>query len=451
MSLFPKIPRGLTLFTVVAGFTTAMNAMALGSLFSGSDDGSSQTPYDALREGKSITLLSEGKKRGDKNQYLLDKTFVESGNAAGFDLNTEANEQGEPFYVSVKVPEGNYLVTVTFGHKKYATENTVKAESRRLYIENLKTNPGEFVTERFTVNVRTANLRAPEKNAPGGTRVAVKTREQHALHWDDKLTLEFNGKAPFIQSIELQKMDVPTVYLVGDSTVTDQTHEPAASWGQMLPRFFNHQIAISNHAESGETLKSFITGLRFAKVLETLKVGDYLFIQFGHNDQKKQWPQTYVAADSTYQQYLHVFIAEAKLRGAIPVLITSMQRRTFDAAGKITNSHADYPEAVRHVARQHNLHLIDLDKMSTNLYEALGVEKAPLAFNDNGKDMTHHNNYGAYQLAKCVVESIKQSPLPLKNFIHEEFTEFNPSHPDPVETFLLAPSPAFSSIRPDGN
>src|SRR5690606_27523238 len=125
-----------------------------------------------------------------------------------------------------------------------------------------------------------------------------------ALHWDEKLTLEFNGSSPQVRSITLEKVDVSTIYLVGDSTVTDQAYEPAASWGQMFPRFFEGDIAIANHAESGETLKSFITSFRFAKVLETIKAGDYLFVQFGHNDQKQQWPQTYVAADTTYQDYL---------------------------------------------------------------------------------------------------------------------------------------------------
>lgn len=373
----------------------------------------------------------------------------------GFDLQTHPTNNNDPFYFSVAVPEGNYRVIVEFGHATLASTNTLRAELRRLYVKDLTTAAGEFIQRSFIVNIRNGLLQAPELNAPGATRVTLKELEQHRLHWDNKLTLEFNGAAPQVRSISLQQVNVPTVYLVGDSTVTDQPYEPAASWGQMLPYFFTAplfkgEIAIANHAESGETMKSFITAGRFAKVLERMKAGDYLLIQFGHNDQKKQWPQTYVEATTTYKDYLNVFIAEARLRGATPVLITSMQRRTFNDQGKIVNSHGLYPQAVREVAREKNITLIDLDKMSVQLYEALGVNKAPLAFNDNGKDATHHNNYGAYQLARCVTESIRQSSLALAAQLSNQ-PAYHPAQPDPVEHFVLAPSPQASSLRPDGN
>lgn len=368
----------------------------------------------------------------------------------GFDLNT-SNNNGNPFYFSVRVPQGNYRVSIEFGHPHLASSNTVKAESRRLYVHNLATAPGEFVRREFIVNMRDNSLRSPEKNAPGGTQVLLKSREQHQLHWDDKLTLEFNGAAPQVRSVTLQKVDVPTIYLVGDSTVTDQPYEPAASWGQMLPIFFDPHIAIANHAESGETLKSFISELRFAKVLESMKPGDYMFIQFGHNDQKKQWPQTYAEAETTYQDYLNVFIAEARLRGATPVLITSMQRRTFDANGKIINTHGHYPQAVRQAAKARDVALIDLDAMSIELYEALGIQNAPLAFNDDGRDATHHNNYGALQLAKCVVQGTRQAQLPLTSHLLKLLPVYDPRVPDPVDDFFLSPSPQVSAERPPGN
>lgn len=373
----------------------------------------------------------------------------------GFDLQTRPSSNNNPFYFSVRVPEGNYRVTVEFGHTALPSSTTLRAELRRLYVKELHTKAGEFIQRDFIVNIRNGALQAPELNAPGATRVTLKEFEQHRLHWDNKLTLEFNGAAPHVRSIKLQQVDVPTLYLVGDSTVTDQPYEPAASWGQMLPYFFtaplfSGEVAIANHAESGETMKSFITAGRFAKVLERMKAGDYLLIQFGHNDQKKQWPQTYVEATTTYKDYLKVFIAEARLRGATPVLITSMQRRTFDSRGKIVNSHGLYPQAVRAVAREKNVTLIDLDAMSVQLYEALGVNTAPLAFNDNGKDATHHNSYGAYQLARCVTESIRRSSLPLAAQLSAQ-PPYNPAHPDPVEHFVLAPSPQVSSLRPDGN
>jgi lysophospholipase L1-like esterase len=369
----------------------------------------------------------------------------------GFDLNTRPNEFDTPFYFSVVVPEGNYRVSVTFGHPSNPTSNTVKAESRQLMIERVDTQAGAFVTRTFIVNVRNSRIPPPEKNAPGGSAVLLNDRETGLLRWDDKLTLEFNGAAPGVQSLVIEQINVPTVFLAGDSTVTDQPFEPGASWGQMLPRFLQPVVAVANHAESGETLKSFISGLRLAKLLSQAKAGDYLFIQFGHNDQKKQWPQTYVEANTTYRAYLRAFIAEARLRDMTPVLVTSMQRRNFDAQNKIRNTHGDYPQAVREVAREENVALIDLERMSVAFYEALGPAKAPLAFSNGGKDATHHNNYGAYELAKCVVQGIRDAKLPLSKMIIERMPTFDPAHPDSPDTFTLPASPGRSDIAPRGN
>ncbi len=209
----------------------------------------------------------------------------------------------------------------------------------------------------------------------------------------------------------------------------------------MLPRFFRPDIAVANHAESGETLKSFISGLRLAKVLSQLRAGDWVFLQFAHNDEKKQWPQTYVEAHTTYSAYLRVFIAEIRLRGATPVLVTPMQRRVFDAHGQIRNTHGDYPQAVRDVATEQKVALIDLERMSVAFYEALGPDKAPLAFSNGGKDATHTDNYGAYELAQCVLQGIRDAGLSLASHLREDFAGFDPAHPDNPDTFTFPPSP----------
>lgn len=372
---------------------------------------------------------------------------VERGH--GFDLGSSPLN-GAPFFFSVTVPEGNYQVTVAFGSDQVASDNTVKAESRQLLLEKISTRAGETIERSFFVNVRHSRVPPPEKNAPGGNAVVLNERELGLLRWDDKLTLEFNGRAPQVRRISLTPTSVPTVFLIGDSTVTDQPFEPAASWGQMLPRFLPG-VAVANHAESGETMKSFISGLRLAKVLSQIKAGDFLFIQFGHNDSKKQWPQTYVEADTTYRAYLRVLIAEARLRGVTPVLVTSMQRRNFDANGRITNSHGHYPQAVREVAAEEIVALIDLERMSVAFYEALGPAKSPLAFSNGGKDLTHHNNYGGYQLAQCVVQGIRDAGLPLAQFIAPDFAGFDPSRPDAPESFEIAASPLRSDVTPRGN
>ncbi|MGC4072203.1 MAG: rhamnogalacturonan acetylesterase [Nibricoccus sp.] len=359
---------------------------------------------------------------------------------------------GQPWFFSVAVPEGNYRVTVVLGDPEGETDTTIKAESRRLMVESAKTKRGEFVTRTFVVNVRNASLTPPPVNAPGGTHVDLNDREQGVLHWDDKLTLEFNGPRPAVCTLDIEPVaDAITVFLAGDSTVTDQPREPGASWGQMLPRFFKDNVAVANHAESGETMKSFLTAHRFDKLLSAMKPGDYLFIQFGHNDSKIQWPQTYVEAFTTYKAYLKVFVAEARRRGATPVLVTSMHRRVFDDHGKIKNTHGDYPEAVRQVAREENVALVDLHAMSAQLYETLGPEKSPLAFSNNGKDATHHNNYGAYELAKCVVTGIRAAKLPLAGSLADDVPLFDPAKPDPVESFTLSPSPGRSALKPRGD
>jgi len=358
----------------------------------------------------------------------------------------------EPFFFSAKVPEGNYRITVTLGDGAGETDTTIKAESRRLMVEHATTKRGEFITRSFTVNVRNATLTPPPLNAPGGSHVVLNDREQGVLHWDDKLTLEFNGPRPAVCAVQIARVeDAITVFLAGDSTVTDQPREPGASWGQMLPRFFKDNVAVANHAESGETLKSFLTALRFDKLLSTMKPGDYLFIQFGHNDSKTQWPQTYVEPFTTYKAYLKVYVAEARRRGATPVLVTPMHRRVFDEHGKIKNTHGDYPEAVRQVAREEHVALIDLLEMSAKFYEALGPQKSPLAFSNDGKDITHHDNYGAYELAECIVTGIREAKLPLADLLADDAPPFDPAKPDPVETFTLPPSPGRSTVKPRGD
>src|SRR5262249_47654963 len=155
----------------------------------------------------------------------------------------------------------------------------------------------------------------------GGGNVKLKPREKtdEAWAWDDKLTLEFNGDKPCLCALQIEPAaDIPTVYLLGDSTVCDQPLEPWNSWGQMLPRFFQPGVVVSNQAESGESLRSSLGAKRLDKVLSTMKPGDYLFIQYGHNDMKEKGEG--VGAFTTYKADLKKFIAGARQHGGIPVL-----------------------------------------------------------------------------------------------------------------------------------
>jgi len=348
----------------------------------------------------------------------------------------------KPFYFSVALPEGNYNVTVTLGDSDSATVTTIKAEVRRLMLEKVETARGKFVTRTFTVNVRTPSIK-------GDGEVRLKDREKTTewWAWDEKLTLEFNNSHPAVCAIEIKRVDVPTIYLLGDSTVCDQPAEPYNSWGQMLTRFFQTGIAIANHAESGESLRSSLAAHRLDKVLSVLQPGDYVIIQYGHNDEKEKGEG--VGAYTTYKTDLKTFVIEARKRGAHPMVVTPVQRRSFDAAGKITNSHGDYPDAVRQLAKEENVPLIDLNAMSKLLYEAWGPDLSKQAFAPN--DNTHHNNYGSYELAKCVVEGIRAGKSGLARYLVSDVAAFDLSRPDPIDSFALPPSPKASSAKPLGN
>ena len=160
-----------------------------------------------------------------------------------------------PFYFSVKVPEeGNYKVTVTLGDREAESVTTVKAELRRLMLERVRLAPGKFATQSFIVNVRTPQI-------PGSGEVRLKDRERtsEARAWDNRITLEFSDAHPAVCGVEIEKADgIPTIFIAGDSTSTDQPVEPYNSWGQMLTRFFKPDIAVANHGESGESLRGFI-------------------------------------------------------------------------------------------------------------------------------------------------------------------------------------------------
>jgi lysophospholipase L1-like esterase len=285
--------------------------------------------------------------------------------------------------------------------------------------------------------VRQPALPPPPENAPGAAAVRLDVKEITARTWDDKLTIEWLSDRPLrLTHIDLRAVDVPTVYLLGDSTVADQPFEPAASWGQMLPVFFMPSIAVANHAKSGATLKSFLAELRLDKVLAQLRPGDWVLIQFGHNDEKEAWPQTYVDAHTTYRDYLSVYVAEIRRHGATPILVTSPERRNFNDAGAIIESHGDYPAAVRAVASDLGVPCIDLHALSKQTYEALGPERAAGAFNDGGRDKTHHNDYGAYLLAHAVATELRHIDVLLKANMRE-FPDFDARDPLMQEHFHL--------------
>jgi len=361
----------------------------------------------------------------------------------------------KPFFFSVDLPEGNYRVRLRLGDPAGESQTVVRAESRRLMLEPVVTKPGERTTATFIVNLRTPQI-------PGGGQVRLKPREIGALHWDKRLTLEFNGARPCVAALEIAPADgVPTVFIAGDSTVTDQQIEPWAAWGQMLPAFFGPTVAVANHAESGETIKSFVGERRFDRVMSLIRPGDWLFMQFAHNDQKMNAEHTDAATG--YKDLLRRFIAATRAKGASPVLVTSMERRHFDAEGRhIVPTLEGYPQAMREVGAELDVPVIDLNAMSIPFYEALGPEEAKKAFvyfpahsypgQDNPlADDTHFSSYGAYQLAKCVVEGIKAKVPVLAAHLRPGLVAYDPAHPDRFADWHLPPSPPKPVVKPEGS
>ena len=357
----------------------------------------------------------------------------------------------EPFYFSVKVPDGNYRVKVVLGGKKNAN-TTVRAEGRRLMMDQIITKKAKDTQEvEFVVNKRSTFIEE-------GKQVKIKPREKDYLAWDDKLTLEFNGPMPAVKSIHIEKADVPTIYLCGNSTVVDQNNEPWASWGQMITRWFGPEVAISNHAESGLTARTFIASYRLDKILTTLKKGDYVFVEFGHNDEKEKKPGD--GAWYHYQYQLKIFVDQVRKKGAEIVFLTPTQRRAFNDDKKtISNTHGDFPAAMKMVAEKENVPLIDLNQMTKTFFETLGYEDSKRAlvhypeemYGRKLEDNTHFNPYGAYEVAKCVVMGIKALNLPIVNYLRPEWQDFNPAQPDDWKTFQWAPSRIVENQKPDGN
>lgn len=372
-------------------------------------------------------------------------------------VDTVLNKVSEsPFYFSVPVEDGNYKVTVTLGNKKKAAQTVVRAESRRLMVENCVTKKGKFETYSFIVNKRSQEI-------PGGGKVSLKPRELDYLNWDGLLTLEFNGAAPAVQRICIEPDTTSTtIFLCGNSTVVDQELEPWASWGQMIPRWFTDKVAISNHAESGLTVRTFLDGHRLDKVLSMLKKGDYVVCEFGHNDQKEKRP-----GDGAWYHFAHglkTFIDRVRAANGHIIFITPTQRRSFDEAThtKIQETHLDYPDAMRAVAKREGVPVIELHDMTRTFFETLGYEgskKALVHYPANtfpGQDKpladnTHFNPYGAYEVAKMVVMGMKQLQLPVIGELKTEWQDFDAAHPDDPDAFVWYQAQKQDVTKPDGN
>lgn len=214
-----------------------------------------------------------------------------------------------------------------------------------------------------------------------------------------------------------------TIWLIGDSTMCTQPRDrsPVTGWGTPFEDFWDSTVTVSNRARGGRSTRTFISEGRWKQVADSLEEGDYVFMQFGHNDEAKepQYRERYTPVPD-YKTNLIRFITETRDRKAIPVLITPVTRLVFDSAGKIKETHKEYSAAVREVGLQYRVPVIDLDERSRELVQVLGPTYSKMLFMQldslqhphypvGRKDNTHFNEYGARRMAELVLKEIRKS------------------------------------------
>ncbi|WP_043680812.1 rhamnogalacturonan acetylesterase [Streptomyces xylophagus] len=201
-----------------------------------------------------------------------------------------------------------------------------------------------------------------------------------------------------------------TLYIAGDSTAAQKysAEAPETGWGMVLPFFLGKGVKVANHAVNGRSSKSFVDEGRLDVILAAIRPGDFLLVQFAHNDEKVADPTRYTEPWTTYQDYLRLYVDGARGRGARPVLATPVERRRFDVDGNSLPTHGDYPAAMRALAQQERVALLDIEALSLALWQRLGVEETKVYFNwtDTEQDNTHFNPPGAIAVARLVAREL---------------------------------------------
>ncbi|MFF4544507.1 rhamnogalacturonan acetylesterase [Streptomyces sp. NPDC001435] len=218
-----------------------------------------------------------------------------------------------------------------------------------------------------------------------------------------------------------------TVHLAGDSTAAQKYADaaPETGWGMAFPFFLRNGWVVANRAVNGRSSKSFVDEGRLDAILAEIRAGDLLLVQFAHNDEKSADPTRYTEPWTTYQDYLRIYIDGARAHGARPVLVTPVERRKFDADGNAVPTHGDYPAAMRALAREERVPLLDIEALSLALWQRLGVEATKTYFNwtDTEQDNTHFNPPGAIAVARLVArESLRTRVLAPRDVVrrHDE-------------------------------
>lgn len=235
-------------------------------------------------------------------------------------------------------------------------------------------------------------------------------------------------------SLSLLAQQKPTLYLIGDSTMADKKDpevNPEHGWGQMLPEFLTPEIKVENHAVNGRSTKSFIDQGRWKAVKEKLQKGDYLFIQFGHNDEKVKDSARFTNPYTGYWHNLEKFVRETREKGATPILLSSIVRRNFNEHGVLVDTHGAYPLVTRLVAQKMDVPFVDMGWLTERLEKQYGPEASKKLhlhlepgddpYEPNGRhDDTHLSKMGATLEASLVLKEIAEQGLELKKYIKTE-------------------------------
>ncbi|CAL9397748.1 rhamnogalacturonan acetylesterase [Streptomyces sp. Tu 3180] len=288
------------------------------------------------------------------------------------------------------LPPGTYDVRVTLGGDR-ASSTALGGETRRTLLPETAAAAGERVVRSFTVNVRTPE---GEPTGPEGT---------------PGLDLTVGGSAPALAGIRVTPArHTRQVLLVGDSTVCDQPGDPYSGWGQQLPRYLRKGLSVANYADSGESTVSYLGNpLLWNTVRPLIRRGDLVLIQLAHNDKTTD--------GTTYRAGLESLVAGVRERGGVPVLVTPVVRRWFNADGTLDNNTAllvnglgvDHPAVVRSVAADRDVPLIDLTARTKEVVESLGVEGSKaLYLHDEKRDNTHTSVHGATVYAGLVRDEL---------------------------------------------
>ena len=342
------------------------------------------------------------------------------------DLTTDFLTAKGDMVFSVALPQGNYEVTFILGDGENESETTVWAENRKLMLDRITLAGGVF--SRQTVSLRRMETRSMD----GSVTMSIKDREKDYRTWDKKLTFIISGKAPAVAGIEIKRNDnVTTLWLCGNSTVVDQIMAPWAGWGQMAPGFFKSSLAIANYAESGLTASGFYSMKRLAKILAEVKKGDFVTVQFAHNDQKNQNDV------NNYEATLTKYANEIKAKGATPLFVTSTARQNETDPKTAVGG---LPERMRALGKKLGVTVLDLNQHSITLGKALGGNKEKM-YMYTASDKTHFCEYGAYELARANIEEIKAKVPELAKHLRDDHEAFDSSKPDPLDVLTRAKTP----------